>query len=97
VDRELVDEVQREMEFPGAGRGGDGRPSGWSPNGGEDWRPEEQAPIGLEAGAGAEVHEELAERLRKLDAIEASLREVRASLKNLENLLNFSLWVDRNV
>jgi general secretion pathway protein A len=97
VDRELVDEVQREMEFPGAGRGGDGRPTGWSPNGGEDWRPEEQAPIGLEAGAGAEIHEELAERLRKLDAIEASLREVRASLKNLENLLNFSLWVDRNV
>ena len=41
--------------------------------------------------------DELHDRLRKLDSIESTLRDVRASLKNLENLLNFSLWVDRNV
>jgi general secretion pathway protein A len=85
VDRPLVDEVQRELDFPFAAA--DGRPGGWTGS-----QPLEVAPAGA-ASAGGELHE----RLRKLDEIDANVREIRASLKNLENLLNFSLWVDRNV
>ncbi len=82
VDRPLVDEVQRELDFPFAAT--DGRPAGWS------GVPEPAS--AASAGGGVELHE----RLRKLDEIDANVREIRASLKNLENLLNFSLWVDRN-
>jgi general secretion pathway protein A len=85
VDRALVDEVQRELDFPFAATA-DGRPAAWSAAAGAE------PVVGL-VEAGSELHE----RLRKLDEIDANVREVRASLKNLENLLNFSLWVDRNV
>jgi general secretion pathway protein A len=85
VDRVLVDEVQREMEFPFGSA--DGRPPDW-----------QAAPAGVQAGGDtAAGNAELQDRLRKLDEIDANVREIRASLKNLENLLNFSLWVDRNV
>ncbi len=83
VDRALVDEVQRELDLPFAE--GDGRPPAWGAQAVE---------AGAADGAGGT---ELSERLRKLDEIDANVREVRAALKNLENLLNFSLWVDRNV
>jgi general secretion pathway protein A len=84
VDRLLVDEVQRELDFPSVAT--DGHPAGWV------------GPVAAEPSAGlVETGSDLAERLRKLDEIDANVREVRASLKNLENLLNFSLWVDRNV
>lgn len=84
VDRALVDEVQRELDLPLAE--GDGRPPAWG----------SQA-VGAGVANGAPGGTELSERLRKLDEIDANVREVRAALKNLENLLNFSLWVDRNV
>jgi general secretion pathway protein A len=96
VDRALVDEVQREMEFPFGSA--DGQPPGWQA--GLPLQHQAPAAAGY-AAPGASVPggnaPELQERLRKLDAIEGSLREIRVSLKNLENLLNFSLWVDRNV
>jgi general secretion pathway protein A len=84
VDRPLVDEVQRELDFPSVTT--DGRPGGWI------GAPAAEGSTGVVEGTG-----DLAERLRKLDEIDANVREIRASLKNLENLLNFSLWVDRNV
>ncbi len=90
VDRPLVDEVQREMEFPFGGA--DGHPPEWRAAGPAGW-----APDGAEAPNGGAAPPELLERLRKLDEVDANVREIRASLKNLENLLNFSLWVDRNV
>jgi general secretion pathway protein A len=83
VDRALVDEVQRELDLPFAE--GEGRPPAWGA---------QAAETGASDGAGVTG---LSERLRKLDEIDANVREVRAALKNLENLLNFSLWVDRNV
>jgi hypothetical protein len=86
VDRPLVDEVQRELDFPFAAAT-DGRPAGWS------GVPGSEPASAVLAGADGELHE----RLRKLDDVDANVREIRASIKNLENLLNFSLWVDRNV
>jgi general secretion pathway protein A len=93
VDRPLVDEIQREMEFPAAG--GDGQPPSWQTVPAQPW----QAPPNAfdRPAAALPGMEELHERLRKLDGIEANVRDIRSSLKNLENLLNFSLWVDRNV
>jgi general secretion pathway protein A len=92
VDRPLVDEVQREMEFPFGTS--DGRSQEWQPA-----APAWQGGAGDNGGVGTggAGGRELYERMRKLDEIEANVREIRASLKNLENLLNFSLWVDRNV
>lgn len=92
VDRPLVDEVQREMDFPS---GSDGQPAGW-PGLPASWQAGGLGGQGWQAVSGS-GGEPLQERLRKLDEIEANVREIRASLKNLENLLNFSLWVDRNV
>jgi general secretion pathway protein A len=86
VDRTLLDEVQRELDLPSGGP--DGRPADWS-----GVVLHEPGVVGGDAAASRDV----LERLRKLDEIETSVREIRASLKNLENLLNFSLWVDRNV
>ncbi|MFN2432431.1 MAG: AAA family ATPase [Gemmatimonadota bacterium] len=100
VDRPLVDEVQREMEFP-AGEGGASAPTpgpAWQPAAAQPWQagPPVGYPQANGSGPGAGL-DELHERLRKLDGIESAVRDMRASLKNLENLLNFSLWVDRNV
>lgn len=103
VDRELVDEVQREMEFPaGAGEAAPAAPgapvaAGWHASApSASWQT--GPPVGYERANGSGPGlDELHDRLRKLDSIESTLRDVRASLKNLENLLNFSLWVDRNV
>ncbi|MBA2565517.1 MAG: AAA family ATPase [Gemmatimonadetes bacterium] len=93
VDRPLVDEVQREMEVP------------FTETAGATSTPDPSAPPGLPvAAAGGNgtgpllaLPEDLQTRLRKLDGIEDDVKEIRATLKNLENLLNFSLWVDRNV
>ena len=89
VDRGLVDEVQRELEFPS------GRPDGglapWTAPG------PPSASMQPAAGVAPAGLEEIHERLRRLDRIESDVREIRASLKNLENLLNFSLWVEKSV
>jgi general secretion pathway protein A len=99
VDRWLVDEVQREMEFPAVGS--IIQPAGWQPG----WQAPSPTIDGVAAsvpnietnGSVVEAIEDIQKRLRRLETIEAEVREIRSSLKNLENLLNFSLWVDRSV